>query len=136
MNHSKEDAPVAAEDLRLVDIKNLNDVFNRADVPTPLREKITRGLVVLSAEEIVGILFDNLPEDKRAELERKGVEGLEEEIRKKVEEDIGHLFDEYLGEVTRGTFGFNLGEISAQERMQIESIRTQLKIPGEFNPDA
>ena len=47
----------------------------------------------------------------------------------------GVFNDQYLGEVARRVFGFSLAELSAQERMQIENVRKDLGIPGEFNPD-
>jgi len=135
MAHTKEDASLNTGEVHFIAVRDFGRALDRAGVPTPLQEKVTREMPVLSPEEILGVLLDNLPAEKKAELERKGAVRLEEEIRDGVSRKLGGLFDEYLGEVARMVFGFNLAELSAQERMQIENIRKGLEIPGEFNPD-
>lgn len=159
----------------MVSVDDLTGVLTRAGVPTPLQERIMKGIATttLSPEDIVGLigddleeLLDSLPAHKRDELERKAInelkgelmvgdkageelradvkreikdeveEELEREVEEKVGKKLGPLFDRYLAEVARGVFGFRLGELSSQERMQIEHIRKELDLPGEFDADA
>ncbi|KKT65812.1 MAG: hypothetical protein UW61_C0037G0006 [Candidatus Curtissbacteria bacterium GW2011_GWC1_44_33] len=58
------------------------------------------------------------------------------EVEEELERKFGSLFDRYLAEVARRVFGFRLGELSSQERMQVEHVRKKLDIPGEFDADA
>lgn len=175
MNYSKEGPPLNTTEIQLVSVDDLAGVLTRTGVPTPLQERIMKGIATatLPPEDIVGLigddleeLLDNLPEHERDKVERKAIETLKSELRvrdkadeelrtdvkreirdeveeelereveEKVEEKLGPLFDRYLAEVARGVFGFRLGELLSQERTQIEHIREELDIPGEFDADA
>ncbi len=134
MTLSKE-APRSIKDLQFITVKEFQSALNKAGVPTPLQETIMLQMAAISPEGMLTLLFESLPEYEKAELEAKGAARLEEEIKQDVFDTFGGLFDKYLGEVARKVLGFRLGNLSAAERMQIENIRTDLKIPGMFNPD-
>lgn len=114
------------------------------NLPTHKRYELERKAInELKSELMVG---DKAGEELRADVRREIRDEVEEELEREVEEQgreveeqvekkFGPLFDRYLAEVAREVFGFRLGELSSQERRQIEYVRKDLEIPGEFNPN-
>jgi hypothetical protein len=135
---ANEGQPLEVRQIKIPTTEDLSNVLREVGVPTPLQKKIMERFADYHSLDLVSYLFDNLPEDIKEELERKGSAHLKEDAREEIEgqlqQKFGGLFDEYLGEVARRIFGFSLSELSGEERRQIIEIRKGLNIPGEFSP--
>ena len=75
---------------------------------------------------------------------KKVLEGLPTPLQTKIMNGVGgsiitdiekpQTADLFLLEVTKRVFGFSLNDLSSHETREIERIRKELGLPGEFNP--
>ena len=70
-------------------------------------------------------------------LRERIMDGAERQAKPGVIAEVGpSVADEYLREVAQKVFGFSVSDLSAMELREIEGIRKNLRIPGDFDPSA
>lgn len=113
---------------RFVSLENLSGTLHELNLPGIIQERLVERI----DEVPLGELFESLSEEEKRGIKKELKEDLKDEFMK----ENAHLFDEYLGLVIRRLFSISLNELSAQERRDVEDIRKQLEIPGDFDPNA
>lgn len=70
-------------------------------------------------------------------LRERIMDGAEKQAKSGVIAEVDpSVADEYLREVAQKVFGFSVSDLSAMELREIEGIRKNLRIPGDFDPSA